>query len=497
MSNIDTITRYAENVYSNITKKVIAKDTLEDYINDPIKFIKKNLSFCLNIHNENISIMTKLNDIYLGNQSILNKTRPNETDINNKVVENHTYRIVEFKKGFMVGNPIEYSINNSNINNDDMSIINKHLISSNKASLDIDKYEDIFKYGVALQLVLPKTTEYDIMDEAPFDIINIEAKDGFCVYSSDVTHKKLFGVVISKQNKNTYYTIYMPKKYLVFKRNGNNFDIVEEQQRLYNYIPLIEYQLNKSRLGVVALGELLQNCINNLSSNEADDIEDFVNAYLVFKNQSFDSEVFKEQYLEFKKQRTLLVSTNDPNKPADVEVLSNELDHSNTNIFYERLITSLYDITATPRSSGNVTSGGDTGQARLLGNGWESAQNQANTDTIYIQQFERELLKAILWIERNVKDSKIDKITLGDISIKFTINMSNNILVKTQALTNLYSIKFPKENALAVVGITNDVDGVANAWKKNEEETEKNKQIINVNQNDLKKNNADLTKQSN
>ena len=51
--------------------------------------------------------------------------------------------------------------------------------------------------------------------------------------------------------------------------------------------------------------------------------------------------------------------------------------------------------------------------------------------------------------------------------------MSDNLLVKTQALLNLDTIKFPKKSALNIVGVTGDVEGVGNEWEKVVQEQEK------------------------
>ena len=44
--------------------------------------------------------------------------------------------------------------------------------------------------------------------------------------------------------------------------------------------------------------------------------------------------------------------------------------------------------------------------------------------------------------------------------------MSNNLLVKSQALMNLRTINYPVKQALNAVGLTNDVDGVGNEWQQ-------------------------------
>ena len=157
-------------------------------------------------------------------------------------------------------------------------------------------------------------------------------------------------------------------------------------------------------------------------------------------------------------------------------MLNYKLDLESVNQYYERIKKAMYDISGTPQSSGNVTSGGDTGQARLLGNGWESAQNQAQVDTTYLIQFERELVRKIIAICIKTPSCPLNKIKASDVSIKFNINMSNNLLVKSQALMNLRTINYPVKQALNAVGLTNDVDGVGNEWQKEIETSQEQSQ---------------------
>ena len=63
--------------------------------------------------------------------------------------------------------------------------------------------------------------------------------------------------------------------------------------------------------------------------------------------------------------------------------------------------------------------------------------------------------------------------------------MSDNLLVKTQALQTLNGINFPLKASLQVCGITNDVDGIGNSWQSNidkQNEMVENAQNINENQ---------------
>lgn len=458
-------------------QKITIPVSYKDFSKNPLKYIKHYLGACVSKNNQNKADAELLNQYYKGVQKILNKTRLNGVnDNNNKLVANHIFRQVEFKKGFMVGNPISYSLAVSDKSTDDLTDLNKYLKDSAKASKDIDKYEDLYVSGVAIQYIIPKTRDYD-EDEAPFELYNVEIGSGFKVYSADVTGEPLFDVIVSKviaddnfNTKKVYDVYFKYGKYInraTFDSVAN--DIVNKvEKEPYRNLPLIEYSLNKNRMGIVELVMAIQDGLNIIQSNQIDDIVEFVNSYLVFENQDLGKD-WAKKVKEFRKNRAILLRTKNPQLPAKLTLLKQTMQHTEINAFFEMLVQEMYDIVACPKTSGGVTSGGDTGQARILGNGWESAQNQATVDISYVLQYEYELLKKIISICKN-NSSKIESISASDIDIKFSINMSNNILTKTQALMNLYTMHIPYEEALDIVNVTSDTHGLAKKWEKNDVE---------------------------
>ena len=147
-------------------EKVIMPISKELFMKDPLIALRKYLNQTIGIFNKNVSDIETLHEYYLGNQAIFSKLRKDESLINNKVVENHIYKQVNFKVGFMYGNPLEYTITNEKkIDTDDMTYLNSYLNDVNKASLDIEKAQDLYEFGVAYQRLIPrrqKLSEYDI-----------------------------------------------------------------------------------------------------------------------------------------------------------------------------------------------------------------------------------------------------------------------------------------------------------------------------------------------
>ena len=463
-------------------KMITIPVTKKDFDNDPLRYIKHYLSNVVSANNNNLEEAKELKDFYKGVQQIWNKVRLNsDTSNNNQVEINHIFRQVEFKKGFMVGNPIDYSLAVSDKKTDDLTYLQKYFKDSGKASKDIDKYEDLYVCGISEQFVVPKTYNFDEQGEAPFELYNLEIGEGFKVYTGDITKQPIFDVVVSNIIDNQFKKRTQYDVYFINANDGYTYHLAfdykcvlvagSEKKQPYQYLPIVESALNKNRMGIVELVISIQNGLNAIHSNQIDDIIDFVNAYLVFENQQMGkTNEWEEKVKTFRKNRAISIKSTNPQLPAKVSLLKQTLQHTEINAFYELLKKEMYDIVAVPQSSGNVTSGGDTGEARILGNGWESAQNQAKVDITYALQFEYDLLKKIISACKEKGVKTIGDIYASDVDIKYSINMSNNILTKTQALQNLYTMHIPYEEALGIVGITSDNHGLAEKWAKFDEE---------------------------
>ena len=481
--------------------------SLEIFMQNPINYTMFLLPKCLAIFKRNKLDYDKIEKYVVGEQDIIHKKRPNEdVNINNIVVENHLWRQVNFKTSFIVGNPIDYSSTMAETYADkksDLTYLNKYDKDASRSSKDIEKYMDCFMYGHAYRMVMPKNVDFDKENEAPYDLYNLSVYNTFCVYESGAKHRKLFSCIITNPliindlnsvniNTTSLYTIYLNNSYFELEEGSVSGEpyILKTPLTIqpFKTNPIIEYKLNKFSIGIPELVMYLQDGLNALSSLQFDDIEEFVNSYIVFKNVEIDED-FLSEFEKNKKKRVIAVLTSDPNRPAEVNLLKETLNHADLQTIYERIINAMYDIVACPRASGNVTSGGDTGAARLLGNGWETAQNQAQIDTTYFIQFEYEELKSKLEV-CYLKDTNIKEIHASDIDIKYNINMSDNLLIKAEALKMLNDIQFPKEASLNIVKLTNDSHGIAEDWQKNVDTFNENeKETQQANNLDIQENN--------
>lgn len=428
-------------------RKIIYADYEPEQMNT--ETITKILNDVFSIHLQNSREIDYLEKYYKGFQPILNKVKEVRPTINNKVVENNAYFLVEFKKSFVFGKPIQY-VQRGDVANTEVGALNSYMLAEDKYPKDTELAEDLYIAGIGHRLVLP-----DINDDSPFSIENLDSKTTFIVYSSSLPHKKLFGCTYTRGVKDTTIkgSIYTNNAYYKFTSGSFNtaFNVQFIKWHILGEIPIFEYFLNKSRLGIIEIVMDILNNLNKITSDEIDGLEQFIQSLLVFVNQDID----KEDYEGLLDLGAIKIATSDPSRPADLKLLSNEIKHENTKVLHDRLFNTALNIVGIPKNS-DKASGGDTGQARYLGEGWTMADARADGDEMEFKRCSKPELKMILKICRLAPNSEINTLTLKDIDQKFTRNKSDNFLVKSQGMMNQIQSGVSPDVAMTTSGLYSD-----------------------------------------
>jgi len=441
--------------------------------------IKEVLPQVLAEHEKNAQEIEYLYNYYKGKQPILSKKKVVRPEINNKIVENHAFEIVEFKKAYVYGEPVQYvqkGKTENNTANPEILELNEYMECEDKATLDKELAEWQYIAGTAYRWV---DVNKDGDGETPFTMSVPDPRRTFVVYSSGIKGEPLFSghysyftenvqtdEKLSYLNKYRIITIYTDDFECQIKENMGDYQVLQqeihigEQSEQITEYPLlikgnriVEYPLNTSRLGLIELVITGLNAINRIKSADLDDVEQFVQSLLVFINQDVNA----EDVVELMQLGAVKINSADPQKPADIKLLAQQLAHSDTKNMAEDLYNKILTICGVPRMN-EKSSGGDTGQARMLGEGWSLADQRAKQDELSFKKAERQFLKLILNICSH--QSKLGDLKLKDIEIKFTRNKSDNLLTKTQGLMNMMSAQVSPDVAFATCGLFSDPNDV-------------------------------------
>ena len=479
--------------------------------------IKKYMPSIMATHLKNAEKIEYLYNYFLGIQDILSKERLHEVNQsnNNREVENHANRQVEFKVGFLCGENRDYT-HKADSNSDDLIFFNRYLTDCDFYAKDIDIKQYIYATGIGVSRTVPRTdiivsdgidpltkapitryaTEkdgYNVDFEAPFEFDCVDPMENFNVYSSSSNRQKLFSVSyvdvdVSGENDSqpiilkeilveTRYAIFRFKsdtKFYSFYWTNDEVEITIKPSYL-RYLPLIEFSVNRDRIGIIEKNRSSFNTINIFRSATNDMVIDNANSILVFKNVDVEGETIKEM----RKAGAIIISDNQSARTggnASVDTVTVQIEFEKMATYIDQVLQNCYDIAGVPLASGQVTSGGDTGQARLLGGGWNNAYIIIHKEIQKLLQFDYEQLKLILMLCKQVPNCPLNELYASQIDINYRVNQNDNLLVKTQSMVNLYQIHCDIEFILKACGLSNDIKTDAQKWKANIEKVQKEQQ---------------------
>lgn len=462
--------------------------------------ISKHLPGILMEHQKNAEKVKFFYNYFKGEQDVYNKERlyKKDQDNNNKIVENHAYRQVNFKTGFLIGEKRVYTTKDGT-SSDDLSYLDKYLTDIDFWSKDKDLKEWIFATGIGVTHCEPRTDiiietseldalgkpivrykekqeGFDITKEAPFNFEVIDPTENFVVYSSGRNKEPLFCVSIVKVDVGKGKEISIKKqlqietKYATFTTKSDlDFLGLEELStaipKTLKYLPMVEHSTNSYRMGIIELNRDLFNSINTLISSVSDIIVDTANVILVFKNV----DITAEQVQEMKKAGAIVIKDNAAKGiGADLDTIKIQIDFDGFDKFYEQRLSKAYDIAGVPLASGQVTSGGDTGQARLLGGGWSNAYTIITNDITSLLKGDYAILRLMLQFCYVTPKNPINDLAASDVDIKYRINQNDNFLVKAEGIAQLYGVNMPKEAIVKASGLFSDTNAVTTQWEESD-----------------------------
>lgn len=388
------------------------------------------LNKALPIHNQNRREIDYLYHYVSGDQPILYRTKDVRPEIKNDIVENHALEINRFMTAQNYGEPIQYtSVNESTEKSAEIDKLNNYMKTRSKDYHDIVLGDWQSTCGTAYRETWSlRRSEIDDGEPA-FDMCSPDPRYNFIIYSSAKGNPPLMSV--SKDwDENDHPLYYCTTKTHVWCIQDDK--VVESKSSVNGHgrLLLVEFPNNPRRLSDIEIVITMLDAINKVQSNRVDGIEQFVQAFIKFVNCEID----EKEFLKMCKLGALTVKTVNSSLPADVGMVSSQLDQQQTQVSKDDLYKNMLIIEGMPSREQNT--GGDTGQAVYLRNGWDFAEQRAKIDEPVTKRSEREFLKVVLNILKTKRQISSD-LTIADIDIKITRNKTDNMLVKAQALIYL------------------------------------------------------------
>lgn len=430
--------RYGRRIaYTNVTE--ITDENI-------VKVVAKGIG----VHNMNKTAIKYLWDYKNGDQPVLYRTKTIRDDVINTIVENHAYEIVSFKVAQTYGEPIQFvSIGKDEAKKERIDEFNNYERCAGKGVKSIMCGEWQSAVGMGYMAV-------GFSDDAdiPYSILNPTPMDTFVIYSRQTGEPMVAVQELKDENDKSFLLCYTKtREYRI--RNSSivpvNTNGVDYQSKLHAFggIPIVEYPNNQDRLSDIELVISMLDAVNNMQSNRMDSVEQFVQSFIKFVNCEIDVETFKQMKMN---GAFVVTSNNDGGNKADVDIMSQELNQSQTQVAKDDLWNNALSISAIPNKQGST--GGDSQGAVELRNGWDFSKSRAKLKDPFVVEAEKKLAKIKLNIMR-MRGKNLD-LSVMDFEPQITHSPTDNLFVKAESLEILLRSGVAPDVAICTCGLWND-----------------------------------------
>ena len=406
-----------------------------------INNVVKVIGDCIGVFYWNKPIIKYLWDYYKGDQPVLYRTKMSNEDVINKIVENHAYEWVQFKAAQTFGEPIQFiSRKDDETINKAVDTLNDFMADANKQEKDIKAGEWQSATGTSFKAAQPKK------GEVPFRIVAPTPLNTYAIYNES-TEEQILAVQELKDEDGNWYKMAFSDT-MSFRIVDSK--VVEAKLHTYGEIPIIEFPNNHERLSDIELIIGILDAINNMQSSRMDSIQQFVEYWVKFVNCEIDEETFRKM----KENHALVVKSINKDNKSDVDIMTQELNQTQSQVAKEDFINNALSILAIPNKQGNT--GGDTQGAVELRNGWDFSKSRAKLKDPLIKSCEKRLAVVVLNILRLAGEDL--KLSVSDFDVQINHSPQDNMYTKAQTLTVLLQSGIHPLIAIKTVGLWGDAE---------------------------------------
>lgn len=403
-------------------RRVIFTD-VEDITRDNVVGV---LQTAMTTHTQNQSEINYLYNYYKGEQPVLQREKVVRPEINNTVVENAAYEIVEFKTGYFTYEPVQYvSTSDSEDVTKKVEKLNKYMMALGKSGMDVELAMWFHICGVGYRMVLPNRIKLPEDGNVPFELYVLDPRNTFIVRNNGLGNKPVMACkYVNRQDGTVVYNCYTRDK---FFKITDMTSVVDEQPNPLG-IPIVEYPANLARLGAFEVVMSLIDAINEVESDRVDAIEQFVQAILLFHNVVIDDNIFKE----LREKGAISFKDIDPQMKAEIKYLVENLDQNQTETAVDHMYERILTICGMPNRNGGGHSTSDTGKAVIYRDGWGAAEYRAKLTESCFRCSENEFIRLVMKICRDMDDINLKP---TDFEIRMPRRNYDNIKEKADVLT--------------------------------------------------------------
>ena len=424
----------------------------------------KEVNDALTIHMSNAREESFLYWYRRGLQPILDRKKEVRPEICNKITINNADMVATFKNGYFLTKPATYvSRKEDDVITKKVNQLNEYVYLSGKYEVDNEVVDWFHTVGLGTLYVDINRDNSDT--DAPAKVYSLDPRGAFVVYSTRPGNRPVFAVNMVINNKQLFADVITETNIFrlagqpvidgttqiadAYKITANFTDVQAIEPNILGKIQIIEYAYNSLRMASFESAIPIMDAINLVESNRNDGIEQFIQSLTVLYNCELEEGTTANTI----RQNGLIQLKSVGENKADIKILSEQLDQSQTQTTLDNLYEQMLDKAGVPSSIRDSGSTSDNVGSVYLRSGWAMADTHArNTEDEFKRsnKYFDEVMLAILKRKANFE------IKPSDFELKIVRNDLNNLLVKTQAAMNMKELGFAPALAFERSGLSND-----------------------------------------
>lgn len=397
-------------------------------------------------------------DFYTNNvDSIMSDYSMQDAQSNRKVPVNFAKKFVQMEVGYSLGNPVTYISKSNNSNLIDTIDYN---IGSWSKSQDQRLRKESEIYGVSYELdYIDSNGEFAATTLNPQNCFvltdgtaenNVVMAMHYWIEDYDINNVDLEDLNIRKE----YLDVYLPGRIVHYDVTGGVLIFMSEDINIFPKIPIIVCPANdEEQSGFHDIIELMQ-AYNDIASDEVNLINDYRNAYLIFKG----TDVGEDDLKKMKADGIISID-----KDGSVSWLNKNIQDAFIKNALDNIENKIYDVMNETNLNKDFTSNTSSLAIRMKLTNLEN--KLAGVEALFEIALRQRL--------RNLSDFLLIKTGQGfdvrDIKIQFTRNLPSDLAGLSQICTQLSPIVSQK-TLLSLLPFVNNVDTEMAEIKKEKQE---------------------------
>lgn len=461
----NAINRNYMEMYPDYTREIKEVDDSISSTGIPTTLLQK----IINKHSHNATYNKKLYDRYrtVANEVPIFQREPMYTEglpINNLINNDFFSEIIDFKTGYFAGEPISYGYSKGSeaeeVTGGEEAVdkatkaVTDFITRNNMYGVDMEITKFASIYGYAGRL-------FYIDEDGDIRVLAVPGYETIILSDTDISEPK-YAIRVRKilpyrQSSRLIVDFYDDKYVYYYEGYKGSLKYTNRQKHLFDYCPLQGIANNKELMGDAEKVLTLIDDYDKVVSDNSNELESFVHAYMVFKGLNIDDEEINKAQSNGALRIPSVGTQN-----ADVYFLTKNINDGFTEHHLERLQDNIYRFSKTPNLNDESFGSASGISLKFKLHGLETKCGMFEAKMMDAAQYMWKVLCSA-WIK---KDIVVDPL---QITMDFTRNFPLDTLTEAQTVQTLISAGIPQEIAYSQLSFVDDVDYVMEMIRRQQE----------------------------